>query len=554
VFFVRNQIATAKRSDLSYNSQLSPKKIQIKMTKSLDSSSSFYILLLAAHLAVVWLLPYIPTQDGPSHIYNLVILKDLLNGGKEWGDFFTFQLRAVPNLGFHIIAYPLLSLFSPLIVEKIFISTYIVLLGVSVPLFLLTFKRPVLPLAYLVFPVIFNFTLLMGFYSYVMAIPLFILAFSLGWAVRHRSTYCKFACFNLAGLILFYFHLIPFIFFQISLAAIIMADTAGFKRKLIEFVKFFVIILPSLLNLFYYLRHGSGSFPPEVSYLFSLSRLLELIVDLSFFSTVNFLPWQLVPASLLMFLIVLLGHASLKDIRTRWSRSGDIPASEKTLIYLTSVLISIYLLAPVNFGNGGYFNQRFPWVVLLIILPLLRIPDTVFFKRFGPTMIGGAVTIFFAFNAAILWDQNLKVEKFLSGLNAGLPRGAFVMTYKPEVSDGPRVDVLLHAASYYGIFRGCVDIGNYETALSYFPVHFKNILPEFPSEYQMSYKPTSIDLSRYPSIQYLLGWELKNKDNEKLRNSFYVIEEEVPFTLWQRKNPDKAEPNTPQRHEDAKNP
>lgn len=508
------------------------------MTKSLESSRSFYILLLAAHLAVVWLLPYVPTQDGPSHIYNLIILKDLLNGGMEWGDFFTFQLRAVPNLGFHIIAYPLLSFFSPLIVEKIFISAYMVLMGVSVPVLLRIFNRPVLPLAYLVFPVIFNYSFLMGFYSYVMAIPLFILAFSLGWEVRHRSIYCKFVCLNLAGLALFYFHLIPFIFFLISLISIIMAEAAGFKRKLSEFARLFVIILPSLLILFIYLRHGSGSFPTEVSYLFFLSRLLDLIVDLSFFSTVNFLPWQLFPASLFMFLIVLFGLASLKNIRTSWSRSGDISASEKTLIYLASFLISIYLLAPVNFGNGAYFNQRFPWVVLLIILPLLQIPDTVFFKRFGTIAISGVVTIFFAFNSAILWDQNLKVEKFLSGLNTGLPRGAIVMTYKPEVSEGSRVDVLLHAASYYGILKGCVDIGNYETALSYFPVHFKNSLPVFPSQYQIFYKPASIDLSQYPSIQYLLGWELGNRDKEKLRNGFHIVEEEVPFTLWQRNRPD----------------
>ena len=229
------------------------------MTKSLDSSRLYYILLLAAHLGVVWLLPYVPTQDGPSHIYNLVILKDLLNGGKVWGDFFTFHLRAVPNLGFHIIAYPLLSFFPPLIVEKIFISIYTVLMGISLPLLMRTFNRPVLPLAYLIFPVIFNFTLLMGFYSYVMAVPLFILAFSLGWEIRNRSIYCKFVCLNLAGLTLFYFHLIPFIFFLMSLVAIIMAETAGSKKKLTESLKLLVIILPSLLNLFFYLSQGTRS-------------------------------------------------------------------------------------------------------------------------------------------------------------------------------------------------------------------------------------------------------------------------------------------------------
>ena len=176
-------------------------------------------------------------------------------------------------------------------------------------------------------------------------------------------------------------------------------------------------------------------------------------------------------------------------------------------------------------------------MIFLVLLPVLRIPDIVFFKRFGPIAIAGCVTIFFAFNTVILWNQNLRVEKFLSGLNAGLPRGAFVMTYKHEVAERSHVDVLLHAASYYGIFKGCVDIGNYETSLHYFPVHFKNILPAFPSQYQIAYKPASIDWSLYPSIQYLLGWEIAKQNEEKIDKHFHLIEKYEPFSIWKRNQP-----------------
>src|SRR4030067_2361481 len=138
-----------------------------------------YVLLLVSHCAFVWWIRFFPPQDGPSHIYNLVILSDLLNGGKEWGRFFSYHWQAVPNLGFHIIAFPLLNFFAPFTVEKIFISLYIVLMGISVPIFLRTFGRPSLPAAFFLFPVIFNFTLMMGFYSYCITIPLFLLASSL---------------------------------------------------------------------------------------------------------------------------------------------------------------------------------------------------------------------------------------------------------------------------------------------------------------------------------------------------------------------------------------
>jgi hypothetical protein len=111
------------------------------------------------------------------------------------------------------------------------------------------------------------------------------------------------------------------------------------------------------------------------------------------------------------------------------------------------------------------------------------------------------------------------------------------MTYRPEVAKWPRVDVLLHAASYYGIFKGCVDIGNYETTLFYFPVHFKNSLPELPSQYQMAYEAETIDLTKYPSIQYLFGWEIEDKIKEKMRRNFHLIENNGPFSIWERNQP-----------------
>ena len=72
---------------------------------------------------------------------------------------------------------------------------------------------------------------MMGFYSYAITVPLFIFAFTLGWEVRQRSIFCRFVCLNLAGFALFYFHLIPFIFFLISLVAIIIAEHCWLQKE-----------------------------------------------------------------------------------------------------------------------------------------------------------------------------------------------------------------------------------------------------------------------------------------------------------------------------------
>ena len=111
------------------------------------------------------------------------------------------------------------------------------------------------------------------------------------------------------------------------------------------------------------------------------------------------------------------------------------------------------------------------------------------------------------------------------------------MTYRklPQGAHRPRVDVLIHAGSYYGIFNGCVDIGNYETRFDYFPIKFKDNAPPFPSIYQVEYNAETIIWSDYPSIQYVLGWEIDKNDREKLGKFFHIIWEEDPFSIWQRK-------------------
>ena len=482
---------------------------------------------------LIWLLPYFPSLDGPSHVYNLAILYDLINGGREWGEFYTYQLHIVPNLGFNLFVYPMLYFFSPLAAERLFLSVYIVLMAVSVPLLLKAFERESFPLSYLVFPVIFNFPLMMGFYSYTIAVPFFFLAFTLVWKNRHASLAAKVVLFNIAGIVIFYLHLIPFFFFLLSLTAISAASSKGFRQGIYNIVRLGLITSPLFLNLIYYFLTTDESF------LISFVPRLPLLGEFFLFSTVNFF-WQILPGSLFAFLIVLLWHTTLKDMRKRGY--AGISEIEKTLIYLSASMFLIYLFAPYQFGEGGFFNLRLPWVILLVSLPLLKIPDNDLFKRFKTIIVIGIVGIFFVFNVFVLWQQSRKVERFLSGLHA-VSEGSFVMAYKTNKSDKSdksdkselsRVDVLGHAASYYGIFKGCVNIGNYEPYVSFFPVKFRKDMPSIPNTNQIAYEPESINFSDYPSIQYLIGWEVNDRDRKNLAKHFHIIFEKDELSVWER--------------------
>jgi hypothetical protein len=500
------------------------------MPSLLRNNLVYYVVLLFAHIGLVWTLPFFPTQDGPSHVYNLVILHDLLNGGKSWGDFFTFELHAVPNLGFNLIAYPLLGIYPPFTVEKIFLSVYMVLMGVSIPCFLRVFGSAPFPFSYLVFPVIFNFALLKGFYSYALAVPLFLLACALSWKVRDKSLVTKAIICNVNAIVLFYFHLLPFFFYLLFLAAVAIALTEGVKQKSYSLAGLLFILSPVLANLVIYLNKGAESFRSDFDYAMTPIRFNNLIGDLFLFSTVNFSPWQLLPGVLLMAAIIKCGYQPIKNLCQQWLKGEHVAPEAKVLLLTNFFLLCVYF-----FHYGVYFNQRFPWVIMIILLPLLRMPETTFLKRHGQAIIVVIVTIFFVIDAGVMWQQSSKVETFLSGLRVGLPKGAQVLTYRRYKGEWSRVDVLLHAVSYYGVLAGCVDMGNYETGLYQFPIRFQPTLGRVPTPKQASYAPETIDWDEHPSVRFLFGWELEKRDRQQLGKFFQPIWVKGAFSLWERK-------------------
>ena len=351
---------------LALSDFISPRKYNL--FNSITIQSIFYILLLCANVGLVWSLPYFPTQDGPSHIYNLVILRDLLNGGKDWGTYFSYDLKAVPNLGFYLIAYPLLSLFSPFVAEKLFVSIFILLLGSSVPFYISTFEKPALPLSYFVFPVIFNFNLMMGFYSYVIAIPFLLFGISISWRIKDKSPLRRFLILNATGLVIYCVHLIPYCLYLLSVYLIPMSRTNNFKNSLKSVVFEILVMLPAVLALISYLLTGINTDLEHTPHLYSFVHFLKLIVALPLFSMDTFSRWQIVPWIVFFFMYFLHARCTVfKKIKPHL-----LTGTEKYILMLTGCVVTIYLVMPAKFASGDCFNQRFPWVILLMSLPALN--------------------------------------------------------------------------------------------------------------------------------------------------------------------------------------
>jgi len=148
------------------------------------------------------------------------------------------------------------------------------------------------------------------------------------------------------------------------------------------------------------------------------------------------------------------------------------------------------------------------------------------------------IVSFVVINSALFYDRSNQISKALLGTNIGISPGTYMMTYREKgtIPYGP--DPMLHIASYYGIFNGVVDVGNYQAfeGYSYFPVAFKKGSFGIPTIAQIENAPEDIKWELYPKIKYLAAVGLEDTSgNRRIRDFFKKIFTIDDFSIWDRK-------------------
>src|SRR6185295_9608151 len=142
--------------------------------------------LLVLHLLPLWVFPYFPTQDGPSHqsLVNVLRLYDRPEGA-FLHDYFVRNPEKVPNEFVFYLMTEVLGFLPIPVTEKVLLSVYVLLLPVSVLYALRAIDRRNAPLALLAFPFTYNFLLQMGFFNFCFSLAPFF--FALGYWWKHQG-------------------------------------------------------------------------------------------------------------------------------------------------------------------------------------------------------------------------------------------------------------------------------------------------------------------------------------------------------------------------------
>ena len=172
----------------------------------------FFLIISIISILPFFLVKYVPSLDGPQHLYTARLIVELIKGNGFISQFFTFNPIIVGNLSSLYLIAILMLVFPAWLAEKLFLTLYIFGLALSFRYFIRSVLKTDSLLYLLIFPFAFTQLFMMGFYNFSVAFIPFFLA--LGYLKKHETLGIREAiCLAVLGLFIYVSHAIVFAFF-----------------------------------------------------------------------------------------------------------------------------------------------------------------------------------------------------------------------------------------------------------------------------------------------------------------------------------------------------
>jgi hypothetical protein len=442
------------------------------------------IVALAAVVALL-LLPLVlcarfPTQDGPAHLENAGILTRYHEPGSEHlRRYYTISSRPDPTWLAHLALAGLLAVAPARVADKLFVAGYTVAFVAALWWALRGVNRRAASLTFLGLPLVFNYLLHLGFYSFGYSVAAALLV--LGLALR-RERWTAASTLGLTGLVLLVWALHPVsamvaVICTLSLgvadAARAAASGEGWPRALRRHLgppTLACLPLAALVPLFGAHFQGGTAVRLPVG---ALAQGLVTGEALVAYDAVEL--WATTG-----FVLGLGALLALEVGRRRRPRRGS------AFLLATGVVIALYFTVPDRLLSDRLATAAFVSPRLLLYAYLLAIfvvaarPSGRRVRR-GLQVAGAAAAItLMLVRVPSYVALDVQLEEYVSAA-PHLERGTTVLplSFAPrglraDGSDLTRdVQPFLHAAGWVAVERDLVEFGNYEAAMGYFPVRWR---------------------------------------------------------------------------------
>lgn len=518
-----------------------------------------FVALLVLHLIPIWIFAYFPSQDGASHVYNGLVLKDYAKPENyKLRDAWELNITVFPNWLSHIALMLLLYVFPPVIAEKVFLTIAIGMIPIAFFYFLhAVHGKPKEEdsgswhtFAWLGFPFAYNYLLYMGFYNFTLSIAFFFFSFGFWWKHKDDMQVQHLGGLYVLLLLTYLSHIASYglVVLGMSIAAGCLwggnALTTTWRERNERNVGWTQQLWRSLARLKPLVGFGLYMVPMYFVlvdyYLFSIKEhptgnhrgmdwVWEYFIGIK--SIVYFTDWH-VPVN--QGLLVVLGAAIVIAIVYRIRRAEWVKQTDAFLL-IAILFTAMFIRAPWSYGPGGWINDRIHLYILLMLAPW-------FITNMDKVVRYAIATCLIVFSllhcGRTAYDHGRiapEIEELVSGTHLIEPHTVFEIRagedgwHKSEALGRVEyVTPFVHSTAYYGVYvDDVVHLGNYESAFYYFPVN-RNTEREDLREGTLWRR--AID-----SVDYVVSWHDPGAEADLGAKDYEVIHETKHLQLFRKK-------------------
>ena len=462
-----------------------------------------YVAVAAVLLLPIWSARFMPTGDGPCHVYNAWVLLHLDDPAyPRFGETFTVRVGPMPNWLIQVLLVGLLHVASPLVAEKLLLSLYVATFAAAAWYFAGAVERGRAAAAFLLLPLAWHQLVYWGFYNFAFGVPILLAALGYWW--RHRAAPTPRFALALSLLLLlgWFAHVVTTV---LALAGIAILWLASAKRvPARRHVLHLAILAPQAILPLWFLigRHGiepvTGTIPLD-------SRLGFLARLGAAFPHQSPLAGQ---ALALLFAALLV--ATLVRLRRHGEGAQPVPlpvAERHAFLLLALAYAVVFLIAPDAMAGGSILLLRLSLFPFLALVPWLAPPR--------PRVVFAGVAVALAatatWQAVRLAEVHRELDPQLAAFGDGLAAAAPHSRVLPIVygrEEGLAGRVFGHAAGWAAIDRGLVDWSDYQAASELFPIGFRDI-PGRPDNFAVEAHPERYAVRRHLAVvDYVYTWRM----------------------------------------------
>lgn len=397
------------------------------------------------------------------HLSTAVVLKSLLAGEPLYADYYELDLSPSPYWAYHGVTASLLAAFRPLVAEKIFLSLYVIAFAAAAWYFTRAAAGKASALGLLFLPAATAYPFQMGFYNFMLALPVFLLTAAFFWSRRETAdgrfwvvlnflvTACYFTHFIAAGAAII----------TIWVMSLWLAATAPGGKC---FLRAPLYLAPSYVLPAYYLL----ATPKGGEYYFnSAGRLARELFSGRVFVSFGpaHEPWAWAVTALVLLLLAAAVAGRLRGGRRL--RPSDSFAA------LAGVFVVIYFAAPGATPPGVfYISERLALFPFLLITPWLAANLPRPFARPAAAVAVALVVANLIPLGRYYVRENARLKIFNSGCCVVARGCALLPLIKDPPAGGRGVEPLRHAVAYYVVSNGGCNLVDVGAGAPHFPVKY----------------------------------------------------------------------------------